>query len=171
MNVGYPVTVSFSADVNDTGRVYTCEDIGTQLVELWATDLVLGNQAYCETYVVIQDNFQICPLDPGATGVISGEIQTEDNEKVNAVNVSLNGSVLNPVNTNGSGQFIFPAMPVGGAYTVTPQKNDDWANGVSTLDLIRIQKHLLGMGSILEVLISSLQQMPTTQEVFLQWIS
>jgi len=142
---GYPVTTSFSPDTLDKSRVFDCSDLGQVPVELWVTDLVLGNQAYCETYIVIQDNMGVCPLNPGATGVISGEIQTEDSEKVNAVNVVLEGSAMNPVNTDGSGQFIFPAMPVGGNFTVTPEKNDDWANGVSTLDLIRIQKHLLGM--------------------------
>ena len=144
---GYPVTVSFSSDTTDKSKIFDCSHVGVGpvLVQLWVTDLVLGNQAYCETYIIIQDNMGVCPLNPGATGVISGEIQTEDAEKVNAVNVSLNGSALNPVNTNGVGQFIFPAMPVGGTYTVRPEKNDDWSNGISTLDLIRIQKHLLGL--------------------------
>jgi len=144
---GYPVVVSFSPDTSYKSRIFDCTHVGVGpvAVELWVTDLVLGNQAYCETYIIIQDNMGVCPIDPGATSVISGQIQTEDAEKVNAVNVSLNGSALNPVNTNGVGQFIFPAMPVGGTYTVTPEKNDDWSNGVSTLDLIRIQKHLLGI--------------------------
>jgi len=36
-------------------------------------------------------------------------------------------------------------MPMGGAYTVTPEKNIDAINGVSTLDLVLIQKHILGL--------------------------
>jgi len=35
-------------------------------------------------------------------------------------------------------------MPSGGAYTVAPSKNDDPLNGVSTLDLVAIQNHILG---------------------------
>ena len=147
---GYPVTVSFSPDTTDKSRVFDCTHVGQGqiAVELWVTDLVLGNQAYCETYIIIQDNMGVCPDDPGATGIISGLIETEDAEKVNAVNVALNGSGATPVSTNATGQFIFPAMPTGGSYTVKPGKNDDWKNGVSTLDLIRIQKHLLGMENL-----------------------
>ena len=31
-----------------------CNDIGEQIVEIWVTD-IFGNQAYCETTIVIQD--------------------------------------------------------------------------------------------------------------------
>jgi hypothetical protein len=33
-----------------------------------------------------------------------------------------------------------------GAQTITPSKRDDYTNGVNTLDLVLIQKHLLGLG-------------------------
>jgi hypothetical protein len=36
-------------------------------------------------------------------------------------------------------------MPFGGTYSVMPARNTDWMNGVSTLDLIQVQKHLLGI--------------------------
>ena len=36
-------------------------------------------------------------------------------------------------------------MPVGGNYVVEPVKDNDYKNGVSTLDLVQIQKHLLGI--------------------------
>lgn len=143
---GYPVTVSFSPDTTYKSRVFDCTDVGEPVeVELWVTDLVLGEQAYCTTYIIIQDNMEVCPDDPEETGIISGEIETETTDKINAVNVALDGSAMNPVNTNGSGQYSFPPMPMGGTYKVMPQKNDDWTNGVTTLDLIGIQKHLLGM--------------------------
>ena len=145
---GYPVTVSFSPDTTDKSRVFDCNDVGGPVpVELWVTDLVLGEQAYCETYIIIQDNMGVCPDDPGATGIISGVIETEITEKVHAVEVGLGGSSM-LANTNGSGQYSFPPMPYGGTYTVQPEKNDDWTNGVSTLDLIGIQKHLLGIQSL-----------------------
>ena len=143
---GYPVTVSFSPDTNDISMIFDCNDVGDPVeVELWVTDLVLGEQAYCTTYIIIQDNMEVCGENPGETGVISGEIETETTDKINAVNVALEGSALAPVNTNGSGQYVFPAMPLGGTYNLKPHKNDDWTNGVSTLDLIGIQKHLLGI--------------------------
>jgi hypothetical protein len=36
-------------------------------------------------------------------------------------------------------------MPVGGNYSISAAKNNDYKNGVSTLDLVEIQKHLLGI--------------------------
>ena len=114
--------------------IFDCNDVGGPVpVELWVTDLVLGNQAYCETYIIIQDNMGVCPDDPGVTGVISGLIVTEDAETVNAVHVSLDGSSAVPVTTESTGQFIFPGMPMGGSYTVKPEKNDDWTNAAASL--------------------------------------
>jgi hypothetical protein len=42
-----------------TGVTFTCDELGTQLVELWSMDLA-GNADYCETYVIVQDNAGIC---------------------------------------------------------------------------------------------------------------
>ena len=53
-----------------------------------------------------------------------------------------------PINTNQSGTYTFPSMPVGGHYEVKPGKNNDYKNGVSTLDLVNIQKHLLGVKAL-----------------------
>ena len=171
---GYPVTVSFSPDTNDINRVFDCNDLGGQVpVELWVTDRVLGNQAYCETYIIIQDNMNVCPDDPGATGVISGTIDTEDSERVKAVNVDLNGSALDPIVTAEDGEFAFPAMPMGGTYTIQPAKNDDWKNGVSTLDLIKIQKHLLGMehlGSPYKMIAADANNSGSLSAVDLVWL-
>jgi hypothetical protein len=44
-------------------------------------------------------------------------------------------------NSSGRYQFINPLID----YIVEPERNDDHANGVSTLDLVRIQQHLLGL--------------------------
>jgi hypothetical protein len=42
------------------------------------------------------------------------------------------------------GHFAFIGVPFGVDYTINPERNDDHRNGVSTLDLVQIQKHLLG---------------------------
>ena len=50
--------------------------------------------------------------------------------------------------TNQDGYYAFENMPMGGAYQIVPTKNDDPLNGVSTLDLILIQRHLLGISPL-----------------------
>jgi hypothetical protein len=46
--------------------------------------------------------------------------------------------------TSNDGMFVFTNLPLGLDYTIQPERNDDYKNGVSTLDLVKIQKHLLG---------------------------
>jgi hypothetical protein len=125
--------------------IFDCDDVGGQVpVFLYATDL-LGNQAYCETYVIVADNNDVCPEGGGLLGTITGNVSTETSDNVLNVAVEINGSSLLPINTNGNGTFTFPAMQTGGNYTVVPNKDNDWKNGVSTLDLVDMQKHLLGI--------------------------
>ena len=47
--------------------------------------------------------------------------------------------------TDEHGDYLFPPMPHGGAYTIEPLRNSEHKKGVSTLDLITLQKHLLGI--------------------------
>ncbi|MEZ4931407.1 MAG: hypothetical protein R2788_04650 [Saprospiraceae bacterium] len=53
---------SFSADVNDIGVTFTCDDLGQNPVELWVTDAA-GNQDFCITTVIIQANMDQCDDD------------------------------------------------------------------------------------------------------------
>lgn len=140
---GNPVVVSFSADSSDRFRTYDCDSIGQRNVNVWVTDRITGNQAFCRTFVIIQDNNNACSGNFNG-GSVSGLISTEDNLGVRDVTVDLTGSAFNGVQSNDQGGFAFPMMPFGGAYEVNPAKNDDHMNGVSTRDLIFIQRHLLG---------------------------
>lgn len=134
------LTFSFSSNVNETGRTYTCDDIGQQIVQMWVTDLA-GNQDFCETFVIVQDNMNAC--DPGGNPLISGLIETEDNEGVANVNVQLSGTSQASMMTGNDGMFNFTVVP-GGDYTVVPVKDIDPLNGVTTFDLVLITKHILG---------------------------
>jgi hypothetical protein len=146
---GFPFTLSLSPDTTVKSRIFTCEDVGQGQVpvNLYVTD-ALGNQAYCETYIIVQDNNGVCPGGGNLTGTITGNVSTETSDNVLDVQVEIEGSSLLPISTNQSGIFTFPAMPVGGNYVVNPGKNNDFKNGVSTLDLVEIQKHLLGIKNL-----------------------
>ena len=50
--------------------------------------------------------------------------------------------------TDQEGQYAFANMEIGKSYHVDAEKDDDHLNGVTTLDLILIQKHVLGLGQI-----------------------
>ena len=78
---------------------------------------------------------------------VTGTLSTDENQAVKDVRVTLVGSELHAM-TSSTGKFDFKDMPAGGKYQVVPEKNDDPMNGVSTLDLIMIQRHILGIEKI-----------------------
>src|SRR5690606_32550354 len=94
---GRPFTLSFSSNPNDIYRDFTCEhvDQGQVYVEIWATDQ-LGNQTYCETYIIITDNLDACPGVGTPQGIVTGNVSTETSDNVLDVAVELGGSGLQP---------------------------------------------------------------------------
>ncbi len=143
---GNPVVLSFTQDTTDKVRIYNCDHIGLNPVTIWVTDVITGLQDYCSTFIDVQDNNgdNFCPSIPKNRVDVRGEIHTEDVRMVEKVEVSLIKDVLLDT-TLTDGLYAFDDMPPGGSYQVTPAKDIDYLNGVSTLDLIYIQKHILGI--------------------------
>ncbi len=133
---------SFSANVNDAAITYDCDDLGQNVVQVWVTDAA-GNQDYCETFVEVQANMGQCD-DPTNVNTVSGLINTEELEGVSDVDVQLSGDNQMSVMTDANGTFSFN-VATGGDYTVTPVKDDEPLNGVTTFDLVLITKHILGV--------------------------
>ncbi|WP_367390569.1 choice-of-anchor I family protein [Lewinella sp. LCG006] len=130
---------NFVPSPDDTGLVLTQDDEATTVVYVYAFDED-GNYDYCETYVLVQQHVD-CGV--GGTGTIQGVIATENNETVEAVEVSVNGNVAT-MTTNADGTFSF-VLPAGGDYSVAPYLNANFLNGVSTFDLVLMSKHILGV--------------------------
>ena len=141
---GNPVSVAFSSDPLDVTRVFDCSDLGLNEIEIWAVDNN-GLTDFCITTIDIQDNNGICPPESGGTGIISGNISVPESGKLAGAMVYLDGSFQPGIPSGPNGQFVFPAMPLGGEYVVRPVREGDARNGVTTLDLVKIQKHLLGL--------------------------
>ena len=141
---GNPLTVAFSADPLDVSKVFDCSNLGTNEIELWAID-ENGLTDFCITTLEIQDNSGICPPGLGNTGTISGKISVPQAGALSGAMIYLDGSNLSGIPSASNGQFVFPPMILGGEYIVRPVKEGDARNGVTTLDLVKIQKHLLGI--------------------------
>ena len=132
-----------------TSVTFDCTELGDQPVELWAQDAA-GNASFCQTFVTVQDPDGACQPD---VQKIAGLLKTEMNDPLEDAAVKLQGTPPNggaPVDltdmTDGSGVFSFAnALPMGSDYTLTPLKNDNQLNGVSTFDLVLISKHILGL--------------------------
>ena len=141
---------SFSKDVNDKFRTYTCDSLANGIadtfdVEMWVTDL-FGNQAFCAVKVIIQDNMDICPDNPGLLALASGKVMNEKEEGVDQVQMTLlmNNDYLTGMKTKSDGVFSFDGLEKGRNYALQPSRSDDPLNGVNTRDLVVIQKYLLG---------------------------
>ncbi|NNE27108.1 MAG: hypothetical protein HKN09_09715, partial [Saprospiraceae bacterium] len=76
--------------------------------------------------------------------VIKGDIYTEYNDEIEGVEVGIGIPDLEAM-TSEDGEYAFVSMPLGGSYQVVPRKDDEHLNGISTLDLILIQRHILGV--------------------------
>jgi len=147
------VHVSFSPDVDSTYAVFDCDDIpngeeATLTLQMWVTDEA-GNQDYCEITLVLQDNAgDACDGSNGGRVAVSGLIRTEDNRMVEDVEVNIFGSFnefAENMITESNGSYAFDEVLMNNDYTVSAGRDFDYLNGVSTLDLVFVQKHVLGI--------------------------
>jgi hypothetical protein len=151
---------SFSGDSYQPSFTYTCDNVpafNTELsVNIWVadggTDDNCNNQIswnernkdFCTTTIVITDNEDVCGDTTGS--ILAGEIMTEDVQTVELVTVTLDapGHFFPTLVTTADGKYHFSG-PFPAEFTVSSERNDNHRNGVSTLDLVKIQKHLLGI--------------------------
>jgi hypothetical protein len=126
-----------------TALVFNCLQVDTFLVELWVTDEA-GNSDYCSTDVIIQDNMDLCPPMDSLTVMVAGVISTAPGDMIPGVQVvALNTSMS--AGTGITGQFQLGGLQAGSSYTISPLKNDDLLNGVTTFDLVLLSRHVLGL--------------------------
>ncbi|MFZ1791285.1 MAG: T9SS type A sorting domain-containing protein [Saprospiraceae bacterium] len=87
-----------------------------------------------------------CP-SASTGGRIVGTVMTNAGEGVSDVETSLNSSLPEfPVKSmTSAGVFSFEAIPAGVEYELSAKKDIDYRNGVNTLDLLKIQRHILSI--------------------------
>ncbi len=137
---GDPALPALTATHLDVG----CVDIGDKVVRMYVLD-ESGSWDYCSVLLIVQNNMGGCGDISGATGTISGTIQTELGDAVELVDVAVersNGLAM-LVSSDLSGSYEF-RIPTGMEAFIVPKKNTDYVNGVSTRDLVAIQKQILG---------------------------
>ena len=124
----------------DSVRTFVDGQEGLHTLDMWVWDRA-GNRDYCTVTIYIQDNAQ------GLHYMVGGTVTTEDSKKVNKVNVTVSerdGFESKSVLTSDEG--IFRVSVQGNKnYDLTASYNDSYMNGISTLDLVLIQKHILGV--------------------------
>ena len=99
--------------------------------------------------IIFIDNNGVC-CEPNDYFTLSGKINTELGQGIKNVAVTLSspGQVYPTYVTVGDGNYSFQIQGINGEATISAVRNDFHKNGVSTLDLVKIQKHLLGKDTL-----------------------
>ncbi len=108
------------------------------------------NFDFCTVYLTLVDNNGACG-GVTANSRIGGQIVTESGEELTQISVELMSSIPEyPLfaNTDSDGEFAFYDIPMFIDYQINSTKDDDYLNGVTTLDLVLIQKHILGLNEL-----------------------
>jgi hypothetical protein len=115
------------------------------VVRMWVKSFPSGTVDYCDVIIVPQNNMMACGDVSANQSGVSGTIKTELETSVEQVDVTAklsSGQAIDFITTS-SGAYTF-ATSLGLDLTITPVKNTDHMNGISTADLIAIQKHIIG---------------------------
>ncbi len=135
-------TITWSYSPN-TPNAENCEtgSISTTIVTFTATDNC-GNASTTSAKFYLKDGPQAINM------TVSGHLRTENDEFVELVEVNATGSdIEEEMETSDDGYYEFE-LPSENNYTVLPARNDNPLNGISTLDLILISRHILGVESL-----------------------
>ncbi|MEO7174393.1 MAG: T9SS type A sorting domain-containing protein [Saprospiraceae bacterium] len=132
--------VSFSSDVSDIQKIFKCSDLGTNPLQIWVTDEA-GNKGTCATYIIIQDPGNSCG---GVLPMIVGNVKTELSMGVQDVEIVISSISLPPdtVVSQQSGQYI-AGLFLYKEFKLEPKLDKKPLNGVTTQDLVLIQRHIL----------------------------
>jgi hypothetical protein len=145
---------SFDKDTLVKSFTLTCDNIpngisGNVDLDMWITDEA-GNQEFCSVTVHVQDNNDNC-ADKEVPVMVSGNIQTILGTPVSGVVVDLETSSSEynaQFNTAEEGLYAFDNIPGHLMMDIKPSLLDEPDKGVSTLDIVHIQRHILGFKAL-----------------------
>jgi len=123
----------------------TCDKIATSMLALWVMDEA-GNTQVAIIPIGVSDNDNSCNQG-GAAAAIAGNITNENDEDIDQVMVKFTSSGQSLAEQIFSGNFNF-SVPMATDLTITPEKDLGYGNGVSTADLVKLQRHILGISSL-----------------------
>jgi len=134
---------SYDPAQRSSAMTFDCDDVDNSPVEVsmyvWDEK---GNRDFCRVFLSLVDNTGAC--GPGAR--ISGVVSTESGSTLEAAQVTLNADLPEYPRTGETredGVYAFTGTAMNAEYQVTVNNDIDYLNGVTTLDLVMIQRHLL----------------------------
>lgn len=143
---GYPIQ-KWNPVTNTSGTKFIGLDwcgVNILNVSIWDQKL---NTDFCQVDLIIHG--EAC--DTLSSGLmIAGEIKTIHGD--NVANVDVHNENIDPnysaqMTTGTDGYFAFPNNPMFEDFALSARKNDDVLNGVTTLDIVLIQRHILNINT------------------------
>jgi hypothetical protein len=139
---------SFSKNTAHTSITMSCDSVGRRKIYFWVTDLA-GNQSMVETFITVQDNHRFCGNTTGGRLTISGHVFTEEKIMFPETGITITGiETEGECHTDADGKYEFANLPNDRSYQITPDKKSDILKGITTLDLVMIQRHVLGISPL-----------------------
>jgi hypothetical protein len=135
--------VSYSGtDPFDTLNTYDCGDVGVSTFSLWlwTADGSMIIDTCTTADLDLRDPEDLC-MDGFALG---GDVKNETGLPIDEVEVSIWNAPMVPDTSDENGHYKIFGLQPGTGYEVRPFHDHLHRSGVSTLDLVVIQKHLLG---------------------------
>jgi len=131
--------------LKSSGKIFTTADDedkdGILEIPIYVWD-ECQNIDFCTVTLRISDN--------AGGAMIGGNISTPAGEVIGNMRTQLMANMPNypkTVMTDSQGQYVYPDNTPTMDYEISGGSQDDYLNGVSTLDLIMIQRHILGIES------------------------
>ncbi len=149
-----PITMSFSPNPTDQSFTYCCSDLDGANVDSLAMQVYAideeGNSDYCTATLIVQDNSNTCEDATEGASRVAGSIYNEQNIMVENVEVNIEATLPDFPSTmmSNTGSYAFDDLAWNEDYIIRPKKDDNYINGVSTLDIVIIQRHILGISDL-----------------------
>lgn len=134
------LSVSYIPNKKDSVLSFDCSSLKNTPIPLrvFLTDSK-GISVSCDVSLYLSDSLNTC--SPKVK--ITGAIKTATGKPVNQVTLGLSGFTSTSGQTNENGLFSIQNISTGGPYILKPVSPNDFKNGVSTLDLVLLQRQLI----------------------------
>ena len=137
---------------------------GNSLTDSKSTDIFVGlERGDLNNPVLLKSNIGdieifncCCPFDEGRqlinagmTAIIAGEVYTEEKSRIVDTEVKVASANMSiDIMTNKQGEYLFEDLAMHYDYSIVPSKAGKMLDGITTLDLVLIQRHILGLSKL-----------------------
>jgi hypothetical protein len=124
----------------------TCADSSVMVV-IQVVDQ-FGNAGIAMVDVEVSDPSMLCPATASGSSIVSGYVRYEDGTPMSQIPVYATGPENIQTVTGEDGFFSFEELNTNFEVTLTPVYDENHTDGITTFDIILMQRHLLGLDNL-----------------------